>query len=48
MSHIVEHTQDHRGMTTSRCPECHTQFIYWDAEDLDVDGNLHCYCDAVD
>jgi len=45
MAHIVQHTYDHRGMKTSLCPECRTQFIYWDEDDLDEDGNLLCYCD---
>lgn len=42
---IVRHTVDHRGMTTSLCPSCGTQFIYWDEDDLEEDGELHCYCD---
>jgi hypothetical protein len=32
-------------MTTSLCPRCRTQFIYWEADDLDEDGNLRCYCE---
>jgi DNA-directed RNA polymerase subunit RPC12/RpoP len=32
-------------MRTSRCPRCGTQFIYWDDEDLDENGDLRCYCD---
>lgn len=46
MSTKVEHTQDHRGMTSSTCPRCHTLFAYWDEEDLDENGDLLCYCDA--
>ena len=48
MSTIVRHTRDHRGMKTSRCPRCDTQFIYWDEEDLDEEGNLRCSCDGSD
>lgn len=47
MSTIVRHRRDHRGMTTSECPRCHTQFIYWDDDDLDEGGHLRCYCDAA-
>lgn len=48
MSTVVEHTRDHRGMVSSTCPVCRTQFVYWDDEDLDDDGNLRCYCDERD
>jgi uncharacterized protein with PIN domain len=41
---VVEHTYDHRGMKTSRCPRCGTQFVSWDEEDLDENGDLRCYC----
>ena len=46
MPSIVRHTYDHRGMKTSLCPTCGTQFVYWDPEDLDENGDLLCYCDA--
>ena len=46
MSTIVTHTRDHRGMQTSRCRRCGTQFIYWDDDDLDENGDLRCYCDG--
>lgn len=45
MGTIVSHRRDHRGMLTSTCERCHTQFIYWDDEDLDENGDLLCYCD---
>jgi anti-sigma factor RsiW len=45
VSVIVRHTRDHRGMLTSRCPRCETQFVSWDEDDLDEEGNLHCFCD---
>ena len=32
----------------SRCPRCNAQFIYWDDEDLDENGDLLCYCDQED
>jgi len=43
---VVVHSVDHRGMTTSRCPRCGTQFPYWDDEDLDANGDLRCYCSS--
>lgn len=45
MSTVVRHTRDHRGMKTSLCPRCGTQFIYWDVEDLDENDDLLCYCE---
>ena len=42
---IVEHTRDHRGMMSSRCPLCGTLFAYWDDDDLDENGDLICHCD---
>ena len=42
---IVTHSVDHRGMTSSTCPNCGTLFAYWEEEDLDEDGNLICSCD---
>lgn len=42
---VVQHTFDHRGMQTSRCPACGFQWIYWDEDDLDEDGDLRCYCE---
>lgn len=47
MPTVVQHWQDHRGMTTSRCPRCGTQFVHWMNEDLDEDGNLLCHCDEA-
>jgi hypothetical protein len=48
VSTIVEHTRDHRGMKTSRCPRCQVQFISWDDDDLDEAGDLRCYCEEED
>ena len=45
MATIVQHTTDHRGMLSSRCPRCHTLFAYWDDDDLDENGDLLCYCE---
>lgn len=45
MAAIVNHTQDHRGMWSSTCPDCGTLFVYWEDDDLDEDGNLWCYCE---
>lgn len=45
MSTIVRLARDHRGMWTALCPRCNTQFIYWDDDDLDDNGDLRCYCD---
>lgn len=47
MPTIVQHTTDHRGMKSSICPRCKTLHAYWEAEDLDENGNLLCYCDAA-
>lgn len=29
-----EHSTDHRGMTSTTCPDCGTLCAYWDDEDL--------------
>lgn len=48
MPTVVEHTRDHRGMLSSICPRCRVQFIYWDDDDLDDNGDLLCYCDSAE